>query len=192
MKYFQPIFILISLLLSACGHVNTSGNSTATNDTPTEAYKRLYAAVKNKNTDDIKAQMSSRTIKFADSVAAQQNKPIDKVFENGFTATTFSPNLPEIRDERVNGEMGAVEVYNSRDSRWEDLPFVLEEGQWKLAIGDTFANTYKSPGKGRAQKEAEVANAAGNNMTVIHPNVNIPGMTSNSAANTQPTPANSK
>jgi hypothetical protein len=185
MKYLLFSIFCSMLLCVACNKADSSSAPGSTSDSPTEAYKRLYAAVKNKNTDEIKSQMSSRTLTFADSVAAQQNKPIDKVFENGFTATTFSPNLPEIRDERVNGEMGAVEVYNSRDSRWEDLPFVLENGKWKLAIGEMFANTYKSPGKGRAQKEAEAANSAGNNMTIIRPNVNVPGMTTNTAANTK-------
>jgi len=71
--------------------------------------------------------------------------------------------------------MGAIEVYNSKDSRWEDLPFVLEDGKWKLAVGDLFAGTYKSPGKGRDALEKEAANAANPNMTQAP----MPNMTSN-------------
>lgn len=60
--------------------------------------------------------------------------------------------------------MGALEVWNSTDKKWEDLPFVREESGWKLAIGDVFANTYRSPGKGRDMIEKEAANAmSGNN-----------------------------
>jgi hypothetical protein len=183
------VFAAISFI--GCNKVDSSNASTS-NDSPTEAYKRLFNAVKSKDTEDIKKQLSQKTQGLAASSAARQNKPIDEVYENGFTATTFSPNLPEIRDERVSGNMGALEVYNSKDRRWEDLPFVFEDGQWKLAFGDIFANTYKSPGKGRAQKEAEAANAAGNNMTVIHPNVNVPGMTTNSAPSGAPGSANSR
>ena len=177
--------VFAALTLSGCNKGDSSNSSTS-NDSPTEAYKRLFGAVKNKNTEDIKKQLSQKTQGLAESSASRQNKPIEQVYENGFTATTFSPTLPEIRDERVSGNMGAVEVYNSKDRRWEDLPFVFEDGQWKLAFGDIFANTYKSPGKGRAQKEADASNAAGNNITVIHPNVNVPGMTSNSAPAVSP------
>ena len=67
--------------------------------------------------------------------------------------------LPNIRDERVKDNMGALEVWNSKESKWEDLPFMVEGGQWKLAIGEMWANTWKSPGKGRDQIEKEAANA---------------------------------
>lgn len=132
--------------------------------TPSEAYRMLYAAVKSKNTESIKQMMSEKSKGFAESVSKQQNTPIEKVFENGFTATTFAETMPPIRDERVEGDMGAVEVFNKKDNRWEDLPFVKENGSWKLAVGDLFANTFKSPGKGQAQLEMEAANTAGNNL----------------------------
>jgi hypothetical protein len=115
--------------------------------------------------------MSKKTHAFAEMVAGRQNQPIEKVFENGFTATTFSESLPEIRDERVDGEFGAVEVWNAKDKRWEDLGFVFEDGAWKLAIGEMFGGTFKSPGKGRAIKEQEAANAMSNNL--------VPGMPDN-------------
>ena len=95
----------------------------------------------------------------ATSVAEQQKSPVEKVLENGFTATTFSEKLPEIRDERVQDTNGAIEVWNSKESKWEDLPFVKEETGWKLAIGELFKGTWKSPGKGRALREMEAANA---------------------------------
>jgi hypothetical protein len=110
--------------------------------TPTEAYKLLYDNVKAKQIAVVKGLMSEKTMGLAQMSAQQQNKSIDSVFDNGFTATTFSPTMPEIRDERVKGAMGAIEVYNSRESRWEDLPLVREKGGWKFAFGDIFAGTY--------------------------------------------------
>lgn len=126
--------------------------------TPTEAYKMLYEAVKARDTEAIKSMMSKKTLAFAQGVSAQQKKDVSQVYENGFTATTFSPTLPKIRDERTKDDMGAVEVWSEKDKRWEDLPFVKEDGGWKLAIGDIFAGSYKSPGKGQAQIEAESSN----------------------------------
>ena len=140
------------------------GSSVGPSGSPTEAYKQLYAAVKAKDTERIKATMSKNTQAFAQMVASRQGSPIEKVFENGFTATTFSESLPEIRDERVSGEYGAVEVWNAKEKRWEDLGFVLEDGSWKLAIGEMFGGTFKSPGPGRDVKEREAANLLSNNM----------------------------
>src|SRR5829696_7803861 len=115
-----------------------NGGGTATSGSPTEAYKQLYAAVKSKDVDKIKAAMTKKTQEFAQMVAARQNSPIEKVFENGFTATTFADSLPEIRDERVNAEYGSIEVWNAKDKRYEDLGFIYEDGSWKLAVGEMF------------------------------------------------------
>ena len=165
---FGILLLMLAALSFACGSQGASGG-----DSPTEAYKRLYTAVKSKNTDSIKKEMTKKSLDFAQSVAARQNTPIEKVFENGFTATTFADSLPQYRDERVNGDMGAVEVYNSKDHRWEDLPFIKEDGVWKFAVGDLFAGTYNSPGKGLAQKEQEAANAVSNNIIQTSPNTNV-------------------
>lgn len=144
--------------------------------TPTEAYKQLFAAVKAKDIEAIKRNFSKKTNEFALMAAERQNSPIEKVYANGFTATTFAESLPEVRDERIAGDMGAVEVWNSKESRWEDLPFVKEEGVWKLAVGDMFAGTYQSPGRGRDSLEKEAANAMSNTVVPVVPanNANIP------------------
>ncbi|MCU0239115.1 MAG: hypothetical protein MUC29_06710, partial [Pyrinomonadaceae bacterium] len=135
---------------------------------PTEAYKFLYEAVKAKNTEAIKSMMTKATIGFAEGQAQMQKVDVAKVFANGFTATTFSDTLPEIRDERIKDNMAALEVKNVKENKWEDLPFILEDGGWKLAVGETFAGSYKSPGAGQAYREREAANTAtGNNMIKI-------------------------
>jgi hypothetical protein len=163
---------LLALILSCNGvpATNSSGSTSSASGSPTEAYKALYSAVKSKDTEKIKAAMSKKTQEFAQMVSARNNTPVEKVFENGFTSTTFAETLPEIRDERVSGDFGAVEVWSAKDNRWEDLGFVNEGGAWKLAIGEMFAGTFKSPGKGRAIKEQEAANMAnGNNMIPMIP-----------------------
>ena len=179
--------ILTSLLTALLGiilacqpgdtaNVNGGGGTAAgTNGSPTEAYKQLYAAVKSKDIEKIKSMMSKSSQGFAQMVAARNNTPIEKVYENGFTATTFSESLPNMRDERIKGEYGSVEVWNEKDKRWEDLGFVYEEGSWKFAIGEMFGGKFQSPGVGRAVKEQEAANAlnpANNMINALPSNVN--------------------
>jgi len=169
------LFVITSLLFAAaCGGQIAGSNE----NSPTGAYKRLYAAVKSKNTEAIKKELSKKSVDFGVMFSQRSGKTIDQAYENGFTATTFSPTLPEIRDQRIKDDMGAIEVWNSKDKVWEDLPFISEDGAWKLAVGDVFAGTYQSPGKGRDQIEKEAANAQGNSpmQQGTVPNANIPVM----------------
>ena len=165
------IFLFTVLVLLGLGFA-CGGSTGIAGDTPTEAYKRLYAAVKSKNVDAIKKQLTKRSIEFGLSAAQRQNTPPDKVFENGFSASTFSETLPPMRDERVKGDMGAIEVWNAKDSRWDDTPFMREDGAWKLAVGDVFGKVYVSPGKGRDQLEKEAANAMATPTPITPVNMN--------------------
>jgi hypothetical protein len=157
----MPRIFLLFAVLCLIGCVFAC-NGMAGGATPTEAYKLLFAAVKSKNTESIKKQLTKKTIEFGLMASERNNTPVEKVYENGFTATTFSDALPTMRDERINGDMGALEVWNSKDSRWEDLPFIKEDGAWKLAVGEMFAGTFKSPGPGLDLRQKEAANAQAN------------------------------
>lgn len=167
--FFCTIISVISALIIGCGQPV----ATTYEDSPTGAYKKLYAAVKSKDVEGIRAMMTKKSLQFADMAATQQHKTANEVLENGFTGSTFSPTLPQLRDERVNGDMGAVEVYNAKDKVWEDLPFIREDGVWKLAIGDMFAGSFQSPGKPESQKEREAANAISNTMMPMNVNANV-------------------
>ncbi|MBK9155258.1 MAG: hypothetical protein IPM25_13745 [Chloracidobacterium sp.] len=169
-----------SLVFSGCGGTEPVSNTpaervcAAISDTPGEAYKRLFAAVKEKDTEKIRGTMSKLSQEFAQSLSERQNKKIEEVYANGFTASTFSPTLPEVRDERVAGCWAGVEVWNAKDQRWEDLPYINEDGEWKLAVGEMFRGTYTSPGKPMAEKEREAANVARGNQPVANMMTNAP------------------
>ena len=116
-------------LITACSGSGPGGGNIP-GDTPTEAYKRLFNATKAKDTNAIREQMTKKTIEFGESTAKQFNKTPEQHFANAFTATTMTDTLPAMRDERIKDNMGALEVWDSKNSRWEDLPFVHEDGRW--------------------------------------------------------------
>ncbi len=176
-RNFQKIgvvFIALTLSLFAMSCTKTATTvEPGKAATPTEAYKMLFTAVKSKDTEKIKMMMSASTVKFVEGAAAQQNKPVEEVYKNGLTATTFAETMPEIRDQRIKDNFGKVEVFNSKDNRWEDLAFINEEGGWKLAVGDLFAGTFQNPGISQTQMEAENANSSGaNNLVPLATNAN--------------------
>lgn len=168
------IIFVLTLAIIACQNqkpavmdVDSIGNAA----TPTEAYVMLYSAVKSKNTDAIKKMMSQATLKFVEGVSAQQNKPVEKVLENGLFASTINPEMPEIRDERIKDDKyGAVEVFVKNSGNWEQVYFVKEDGGWKVAVGEVFANTFQNPGKSQAQLQDEASNV--NKMVPYAPNIN--------------------
>ncbi len=162
------LFVVISSII-ACSDSGPNIQS----GSPMEAYQNLFKAVKSKDTEAIKATMTKATQGFVATAAKQNGKQESEVYANGLTATTMSDKMPEMRDERIKDDFAGVEVWNSRDKRWEDLPFAKEDGQWKLAVGELFSGTFVSPGAGRAKKEAEAANIAnGNSMIRIDPKSN--------------------
>lgn len=171
MKNKLAVFLLSIFVLTVISCTGKEGGQTTNSQkntttaanvggaqTPTDAYIMLYTAVKAKQTDAIKKMMTQKTLGFAEGIAAQQKKTIEAVYENGFTATTFAASMPQMRDERVKDDMGALEVWNEKDKKWEDLPFIKEADGWKLAIGDIFAGTYVKPAKGQSQIEDEATN----------------------------------
>lgn len=172
------LLALISISFAGCGETpspNTNANTSVAektcdpiNDSPTEAYKRLFAAVKEKNTEKIKGEMSAKTQEFALFLSGQQKQPVEKVYQNGFTGTTFSAALPPIRDERVGGCWAAVEVLREKDEVWEDIGFANEGGKWKLAFGEQFSGAFKSPGKGQSIRDNEASNTARGNVVPVN------------------------
>ena len=162
--------IAFALLVFSCG--GPSEQQIGNAQTPTEAYKMLFAAVKSKDTEKIKKMMSKDSMIFAEGASKQQNKPLDKVLENGFYASTFSAALPQMRDERVKDNFGALEVWNEKERLWEDVAFIKEEDGWKIAVGDIFKGTYQMPDKSQTIREKEAANAANPSNAIVPANVN--------------------
>ncbi|MBC7795950.1 MAG: hypothetical protein H7Z37_03645 [Pyrinomonadaceae bacterium] len=134
----------MSLAFTACQNSQSAAKPQIVSNTPTEAYKNLFASVKSKDTDSIKQNMSKATIEFVESAATIQKVTPEKVFQNGLTATTMTETLPQMRDERIKDNYAALEVQSPKGD-WEDLMFVKENGSWKLAVGDLMNNTYKLP-----------------------------------------------
>lgn len=178
LKFILKSISLLMLLASAVLMFSCGSKTDATGATGelSEAYKKLYTSVKSKDTEKIKQIMSKNSLTLGEFAASQQKKPIEEVLKNGFTATTFAAALPKMRDERIKDEFGSIEVWNEQDKRWEDLPFIKEDGGWKFAIGDMFKGSFQSPGKGTAIIEQEAANANNPDLIPVNPPTNANGV----------------
>jgi hypothetical protein len=162
--------ILAGIYLVSC---ETKQEPSAEAGNVSKAFEKFFKAVKSKNTEEIKKTMSKSTIKFAEGIAGQRKLPVEKILENGFHRSTMTDDLPPMRDERVKDKYGAVEVFSKKDNRWEDIRFVFEDGEWKLAVGETWSGAFKSPGDSRTIRERKNANAAGNSDLVPYNKGNV-------------------
>jgi hypothetical protein len=154
-KMIKLLAFALAALVSigaACGAKSES--------TPTLAYKALYEAVKKKDPEGIKKMLSKGTIEMMEGAAAMQKKPFNQVIENGITETTFAAKLPEMRNERIWGDVALLEVKNEKTGKWETLPFAKEDGQWKLAIDTYFKGTMSPQGPANPQHPGQLPSPA--------------------------------
>jgi hypothetical protein len=55
--------------------------------------------------------------------------------------------MPETRNEKINGDMATLEVKNEKTDKWDPLPFVKENGEWKIALDKFLEDMMKSLGE---------------------------------------------
>lgn len=115
------IFSLAAFLIS-CGEQQSA--------TPLETYKTYTKAIKKKDTAAMKLLLSEATIKMNEQEAKAQNVSIDEIVKRE-TLFIESQKSVEYRDEKIEGDKATLEVKNSFGS-WETVPFVREEGVWKI------------------------------------------------------------
>ena len=78
----------------------------------------------------MKLLLSQETIKMHEQEAKVQNVTLDDIVKR---ETLFTENQKQVRyrNEKIEGEKATLEVENSFGT-WEIVPFVKEEGAWKI------------------------------------------------------------
>ncbi len=114
------IFSLISLAACAAGEPSS----------PLQTFKTYTKAIKAKDTTTMKLLLSNATIKMHEKEAKAQGVNVDDIVKR---ETLFGENQKsvEYRNEKIDGEKATLQVKNSYGS-WETVPFVREDGVWKI------------------------------------------------------------
>ncbi len=124
MRSILHISILaISLFLISC-----AGDTKP--KTPFETLVAYTKAISEKDTTTMKLLLSQETIKMHEQEAKVQNVTLDDIVKR---ETLFTENQKQVRyrNEKIEGEKATLEVENSFGT-WEIVPFVKEEGAWKI------------------------------------------------------------
>lgn len=132
--YFLIVFTLFALMSAACSSpsANAPQNQSAAAGSPTATMKTLNEAARNKDNATLKNLVSKGTLALMEENAKQQNTTVDALLAKG-SAASFE-ELPEMRNETITGETATVEVKDKSAEKWTTLPFVKEDGVWKVAL----------------------------------------------------------
>lgn len=116
------VFILVSMSLSACSEPKPA--------TPLETFKTYTKAIKAKDVKTMKLLLSNATIKMHEQEAKAQGVKLDDIIKR---ETLFSQDqkVAEFKDEKIDGDKATLQVKNSYGA-WETVPFVREDGDWKI------------------------------------------------------------
>src|SRR5205085_1610459 len=129
--------LAIAITSLACGWFGSS---------PTATLKAFYEATQKKDPEGIKKTLSKGTLEMLEGFAKTQNKTLDESLKSGLASDTNSDKMPETRNEKINGDKATLEVKNDKTSQWETVPFVKEDGSWKIAFDQMFRDALKNPG----------------------------------------------
>lgn len=97
---------------------------------PLQTFKTYTKAIKQKDITTMKLLLSNATIKMHEKEAKAQGVTVDDIVKR---ETLFGENQKsvEYRNEKIDGEKATLQVKNSYGS-WETVPFVREDGSWKI------------------------------------------------------------
>ena len=97
---------------------------------PLQTFKTYTKAIKAKDITTMKLLLSSATIKMHEKEAKAQGVTVDDIVKR---ETLFGENQKsvEYKNEKIDGDKATLQVKNSYGS-WETVPFVREEGVWKI------------------------------------------------------------
>jgi Domain of unknown function (DUF4878) len=119
---FIVLFISLLLVCSCAGEKAPA--------TPIETFKTYTKAIKQKDISAMKLLLSKDTIKMHELEAQAQGTTVDEIVKRE-TLFTENQKSVKLRNEKIDGDKATLEVENSFGT-WETVPFVKEDGVWKI------------------------------------------------------------
>ena len=130
------VALIAAVTVSACSLLNPS--------TPTATLKAFYEASKKKDATAMKKTLSKGSLDMFEKQAKEQGKSFDDLLKSD----QHTPDkMPETRNEKIDGETATLEVKNDQTNKWDTLPFVKEDGEWKIAFDKFIEDMMKGLGE---------------------------------------------
>jgi Domain of unknown function (DUF4878) len=140
MKYCKPFtFGIIAML--AIGLASCSRSS------PTSTFKSFFEAQQKKDVAGMKKTLSKGSMAMLEKGAKAKNQSVDQAITEGFNnPASKTDKIPELRNEKIEGENATLEVQDEESKKWETVYFVKEDSDWKIALDKTVEEMLKKIG----------------------------------------------
>ena len=122
MRLLSLILFISGLLLCSCADTQPS--------TPKQTFETYVRAFKKKDITTMKLLLSKETIKMHEQQAKVEGVTLDDVVKQDSLLTEGQTTI-EYRNEKIDGDRAPLE-YKNAGGGWETIPFVKEDGEWKL------------------------------------------------------------
>jgi hypothetical protein len=129
--------LVVIFAVSACSLLNRS--------TPTATFKAFFEASQKNDVAGMKKALSKGTVDMFDKLAKEQNKSTDDMLKD-LHKDDKGEKIPETRNEKITGDTATLEVKNEKTAEWDTLPFVKENGEWKIALDKFLQDMIKGLG----------------------------------------------
>ncbi len=117
------------------------------NASPTASFKTYFEAQKKKDIAGMKQQLSKTSLAMMEASAKEQGVTLDKMIEGQLeNPAAKTDKMPEIRNEKINGNEATLELHNDEAQRWDTMYFVKEDGAWKIALDRTIEELLRKSG----------------------------------------------
>jgi hypothetical protein len=180
MKIYSITFIISALILTACSstqttNMNTTNSAVSANTAnaqfanaveiekklqtlpPTEVLRSFFTAVENKDVITAKKSLSKDSFVLLEQSAKAENITVDEYLEE--LSALKVGNDVEIRNEKILGDTATVDYKDSTMPELRSLPFVREEGIWKLSLNKLAEQTQKEYTEDMKKTPTKSANA---------------------------------
>jgi hypothetical protein len=103
---------------------------------PTATLQAFYEALRDRNVEAYKKTVSKNSLQMLEKMAKDMDKTLDEYIRLDIDKPTRAlPDKVETRNEKIEGDKATLEVKNI-EGGWNTIPFVKEDGQWKIALDE--------------------------------------------------------
>ena len=132
----KPLFAVLLCVLVVLGCNLWSSSPTAT-------FKAFFEAQKKKDVEAIKKTLSKPSLALLEKAAKAQNKSLETAIGEGFATGSPTEEMPETRNQKIDGDNATLEVQDTSTKKWETMYFVKEDREWKVALDKTMEELLK-------------------------------------------------
>lgn len=128
MKRKLTVILTLVLALTA-GLFGTACSKSSAGASPTEVFKAYYDAAVKKDFATAKKHLSKGSVALMEAGAKQQGKTFEQAMKDSPAA---DGPMPQLSNEKITGETATVDI--SADGQKMAMPFVKQDGEWKIAM----------------------------------------------------------